>query len=129
MVRPKTPFLPMRKIYIQSAAHCTNTKDLTFDELLASVHKLYDQARDTAEYQEIISKYESELYSLEQKVKDVTVENERLDKDMKAMESDYKALIEIMERARKMVVLKEEEFAQKVKFQMDKNGNLEKLDR
>lgn len=110
--------------------HTTRTtRDLTFDELNSFLHKLYDQARDTAEYQEIISKYESELYSLEQKVRDLTVENERLDKEMKAMESDYKALIEIMERARKMVVLKEEEFAQKVKFQMDKNGNLEKLDR
>jgi hypothetical protein len=110
--------------------HSAQTKkDLSFDELLSFLHKLYAKARDTAEYQEIISKYESELYSLEQKVKDVTIKNERIEKEMKAMESDYKALIEIMERARKMVVLKEEEFAQKVKFQMDKNGNLEKLDR
>ncbi len=112
---------------VQHAAQ--TTKDLSFDELLSFLHKLYAKAHDSAEYQEIISKYESELYSLEQKVKDVTIVNERLEKEMKAMESDYKALIEIMERARKMVVLKEEEFAQKVKFQMDKNGNLEKLDR
>ena len=45
------------------------------------------------------------------------------------MENDYKALVEIMERARKMVVLKDEEYAQKVRFQMDRNGNLEKLDK
>lgn len=104
-------------------------KELTFDELLSYLNKLYDKALDSSEYQEIISKYETEISSLEKKVKELTAQNERLEKEMKAMESDYKALIEIMERARKMVVLKEEEFAQKVKFQMDKNGNLEKLDR
>ncbi|MBB6443731.1 RsfA family transcriptional regulator [Bacillus benzoevorans] len=104
-------------------------KELSFEELLSYINKLYDQALDSSEYQEIISKYETEIYSLEKKVRELTVNNERLEKEMRAMESDYKALIEIMERARKMVVLKEEEFAQKVKFQMDKNGNLEKLDR
>lgn len=105
------------------------TKELSFEELLSYLNKLYDQALDSSEYQEIIAKYETEICSLEKKVKDLSVQNERLEKEMRAMESDYKALIEIMERARKMVVLKEEEFAQKVKFQMDKNGNLEKLDR
>lgn len=43
------------------------------------------------------------------------------------VEDDYKALIEIMERARKMVVLKEDEKSRKVKFQVDKNLNLEKV--
>jgi hypothetical protein len=105
------------------------TKELSFEELLSYLNKLYDQALDSSEYQEIIAKYETEICSLEKKVKDLSFQNERLEKEMRAMESDYKALIEIMERARKMVVLKEEEFAQKVKFQMDKNGNLEKLDR
>jgi prespore-specific regulator len=105
------------------------SKELSFEELLAYLNKIYVQARDSSEYQEIISKYESEIHKLERKIKELDVENARLEKEMKAMENDYKALIEIMERARKMVVLKEEEFAQKVKFQMDKNGNLEKLDR
>ena len=105
------------------------SKEIGFEELLAYLNKLYDQACDSTEYQEIISRYETEIHKHEKKVKELEIENERLEKNMRAMENDYKALIEIMERARKMVVLKEEEFAQKVKFQMDKNGNLEKLDR
>ena len=69
------------------------------------------------------------LEDLEQQLENIYMEKNRLAKELYEMEHDYKALIEIMERARKMVVLKEEEFAQKTRFQMDKNGNLEKLDK
>jgi prespore-specific regulator len=34
-----------------------------------------------------------------------------------------------MERARKMVVFEEDEQAKKVKFQMERNGNLEKIEK
>ena len=34
-----------------------------------------------------------------------------------------------MESARKMVVLQEKDRQQKVKFQMDKNGNLERVEK
>ena len=59
----------------------------------------------------------------------LATENERLAKSLKAIEEDYRSLIEIMERARKMVVLQEEDRQQKVKFQMDKNGNLERVEK
>ncbi len=45
-----------------------------------------------------------------------------LKEKLSAMEEDYRALIEIMDKARKLVILEENK---KVKFQMDKNGNLE----
>lgn len=104
-------------------------QELTFEDLLAYLNKLYDQAQSSADYQESLSLYEEKVKQLEQQLQAIAVENKRLEKEMYAMEHDYKALIEIMERARKMVVLKEEEFAQKVRFQMDKNGNLEKMDK
>jgi prespore-specific regulator len=66
---------------------------------------------------------------LEKKVYELSSENEKLLKELQTIEQDYKALIEIMERARKMVVLQEEDRQQKVKFQMDKNGNLERIEK
>ncbi|MCQ6273986.1 RsfA family transcriptional regulator [Bacillus sp. V3B] len=102
-------------------------QELTFEDLLVYLNKLYDQAKSSTDYQESLSLYEEKVKQLEQQIQDMTVENKRLEKEMHSMEHDYKALIEIMERARKMVVLKED--AQKARFQMDKNGNLEKMDK
>jgi prespore-specific regulator len=104
-------------------------QELAFEDLLVYLNKLYDQAQSSTDYRESLSLYQEKVKQLERQLQDIVVENKRLEKEMYAMEHDYKALIEIMERARKMVVLKEEEFAQKVRFQMDRNGNLEKMDK
>ena len=42
------------------------------------------------------------------------------------MQEDYETLMKIMNRARKLAVLEEEE-ERPTKFKMDKNGNLEKV--
>src|SRR3954471_7705230 len=96
-------------------------QELAFEDLLVYLNKLYDQAQSSTDYRESLSLYQEKVKQLERQLQDIAVENKRLEKEMYAMEHDYKALIEIMERARKMVVLKEEEFAQKVRFQMDRN--------
>lgn len=101
----------------------------SFDSIIVYLNKLYDQAQHSNDYQETLLQYEEKVTKQEKKIREMEVLNEKLKKELYAMEHDYKALIEIMERARKMVVLKDEEFAQKVRFQMDKNGNLEKLDK
>jgi prespore-specific regulator len=41
---------------------------------------------------------------------------------------DYKALIQIMDRARKMAFLVEDEEESKSRFKMDANGNLERIE-
>lgn len=104
-------------------------KEMSYEDCINYLNKLYDQAKNTTYYQKSLSNYENKIKLLEHQITNMTTENEKLAKELYAMEHDYKALIEIMERARKMVVLKDEEFAQKARFQMDKNGNLEKLDK
>ena len=104
-------------------------KEIVFEEILVYLNKLYEQSQGLKEYEESLGTYKDKVIELEHKLKDVTTENIRLQKEFYTMENDYKALVEIMERARKMVVLKDEEYAQKVRFQMDRNGNLEKLDK
>ncbi|MDM5295561.1 RsfA family transcriptional regulator [Peribacillus simplex] len=54
-------------------------------------------------------------------------ENSLLKENLKAVEEDYRALMQIMERARKLSVQEDEKTNPKVSFQMDKNGNLERV--
>lgn len=77
---------------------------------------------------------EANAYALEKQVVDLISENEELRQEVSQledkllmMEEDYLALIEIMNKARKMVIHEENKKNSKVKFQMDKNGNLERM--
>ncbi|MGE7187203.1 RsfA family transcriptional regulator [Peribacillus sp. NPDC006672] len=56
-------------------------------------------------------------------------ENSLLKENLKAVEEDYRALMQIMERARKLSVQEDEKTNPKVSFQMDKNGNLERVNK
>ncbi|WP_058307289.1 RsfA family transcriptional regulator [Gracilibacillus massiliensis] len=51
----------------------------------------------------------------------------QLENELKTMKEDYQAFMQIVERARKMVVFDEEEPRTIPKFRMDKNGNLEQV--
>ncbi|WP_078381000.1 RsfA family transcriptional regulator [Sutcliffiella halmapala] len=82
------------------------------------------------------TKLKDENYTLKRKVEKLEGEVQllaeakiELETSMNLVEEDYRALIEIMERARKMVVLQDDEKNKKVKFQMDRNGNLERVEK
>ncbi|MFC7372755.1 RsfA family transcriptional regulator [Fictibacillus iocasae] len=51
----------------------------------------------------------------------------RLETEYKTIQEDYQSLIQIMDRARKMVLLQDEPDTSNTSFRMDKNGNLEKV--
>jgi len=89
-------------------------------------------------YQEMtrqIRHLERELLDKQDEVNRMRRDNERLSKqvdnvetDYRVVNDDYKALIQIMDRARKMAFLAEEEEESKPRFKMDANGNLERID-
>lgn len=103
--------------------------NISFDELVSFLKVIYSYYEQSKEESGRIEEYESKIKDLERKTYYLATENEKLTKELQTIEQDYKALIEIMERARKMVVLQEEDRQQKVKFQMDKNGNLERVEK
>ncbi|MGD6841909.1 RsfA family transcriptional regulator [Bacillus infantis] len=84
-----------------------------FEVLVGYIEALYRKANHpaAAETGEQIKKLENQVFYL-------AAENERLLKEISVMERDYDALTEIMERARKMVVLKEEDRQQKTKHSL-----------
>lgn len=52
---------------------------------------------------------------------------QHLEQNSEMIQEDYETLMKIMNRARKLVVLEEDEDRPATKFKMDRNGNLEKI--
>lgn len=89
-------------------------------------------------YQEqnrLLRSLEKELHDKQLELEQLREENERLGKqvnevetDYRVVNDDYKALIQIMDRARKLAFLVEEDDENKPRFKMDANGNLERIE-
>ncbi|MEC0243005.1 RsfA family transcriptional regulator [Paenibacillus dokdonensis] len=78
---------------------------------------------------------EKELREKEEELATLRRVNEQLNKevsevqtDYRVVNDDYKALIQIMDRARRLAFLTEEEEELKTRFKMDANGNLERIE-
>jgi prespore-specific regulator len=78
---------------------------------------------------------EKELVEAKEEAGTLRRENDKLNSevsevasDYRVVNDDYKALIQIMDRARKLALLQEEDEESKSRFKMDANGNLERID-
>ncbi|MNO15176.1 Prespore-specific transcriptional regulator RsfA [compost metagenome] len=82
-----------------------------------------------------IKSLERELREKDEELGELRLINERLSaqvnevqSDYRVVNDDYKALIQIMDRARRLAFLNEEEEDSKKRFKMDANGNLERIE-
>lgn len=73
------------------------------------------------------ARLKAEVQTLKQKNKELEDTNRRLYDQLAGLEEDYRILLSIMERARKLVVQEEDAAKDTVRFQMEKNGNLERV--
>lgn len=81
---------------------------LTIEAVIQFLQDVYKRAEASATLQTDQAQSMEKIKELEKKTYYLAAENERLENDLKAMEADYRSLIEIMERARKMVILQED---------------------
>jgi len=105
-----------------------------------------NKTSDSVSFQEIVSYlkkmdetarlYEQEKQQRAEELGDLQRENQQLREEIKVLQSqlvvveeDYRALLHIMERARKLIIHEDDPTSSKVKFQMDKNGNLERVNK
>jgi prespore-specific regulator len=79
------------------------------------------------------SKLKSENELLKKDIDNLSEENEKLlekiketEKEYESVQQDYQALVQIMDRARKMVLFEEQDTPTNT-FKMDRNGNLERV--
>src|SRR5690625_3595651 len=83
-----------------------------------------------------LKQLEKEVREKDQSLQQLANENERLNREMNHVQGDYhtvtddyNTLIKIMDRARKLTLLSEEEDDEpKARFKMDANGNLERVE-
>ncbi|CAI6019877.1 RsfA family transcriptional regulator [Cohnella sp. JJ-181] len=82
-----------------------------------------------------VKQQEKELREKEEQIAALREINDRLSKqanaaqtDYQVVNDDYKALIRIMDRARRLAILSEESEEEKARFKMDANGNLERIE-
>ena len=103
------------------------------------LQRTYDNARCYLFLQTVgssnikVTALENENTRLKQEIKSQILRNEELEKKLEKLEKqshtvqeDYETLMNIMNRARKLAVMDDEERSQ-TSFRMDRNGNLEKL--
>ncbi|MFC4103929.1 RsfA family transcriptional regulator [Paenibacillus xanthanilyticus] len=89
----------------------------TYQELNRQIKSLERDLRDR----------EEELYLLREQNEKLSHEVNNVQTDYRAVNDDYKTLIQIMDRARRLTVLNEEDET-KPRFKMDANGNLERIE-
>ncbi|HEY4390268.1 MAG TPA: RsfA family transcriptional regulator [Paenibacillus sp.] len=71
---------------------------------------------------------DEELLNLREENKRLFAQVNEVQSDYRVVNDDYKALIQIMDRARRLAFLNEEEDESKTRFKMDANGNLERIE-
>jgi prespore-specific regulator len=104
---------------------------LSFDAIIRHLRGWRNAYQDAVRQ---IKTLEKELKERDEEIQELRAKNEQLIRDItnarsdyRAVNDDYKTLIQIMDRARRLAVLEEEEEA-KPRFKMDANGNLERIE-
>jgi prespore-specific regulator len=112
-----TPFTPQFE----------HENSLTVPDVIHFLENLQTDDQSTKRLKRENEALKLQISSLETQIKELEKEVATMKRDHQAMEEDYQSLIGIMERARRMAFLQEEEDVKSPTFKMDKNGNLEKL--
>jgi prespore-specific regulator len=120
--------LPAVHPAVHPAGEANNT-GIGLPEVKKFLDELYEKAGAASGNKESLDEHKEKIRGLEKQIYYLSAENEKLETQLKSMEEDYRALIDIMERARKRVGLKDEEKQQKIKFQIEGKGNLEKVEK
>ncbi|QNG58889.1 RsfA family transcriptional regulator [Bacillus sp. PAMC26568] len=101
---------------------------ITFNEVISFL-KSYENSANETDLKNENEKLTIRIGQLEQHIEKLQSEKETLHRNLQIVEEDYMALIEMMERARKMIVLRNDEPGRKANFQMNHNSHLEKIEK
>jgi prespore-specific regulator len=88
---------------VEDAADLNEAGTITIEAVKSYLDDLQEKVEKASFQQENNSRYEERVKELEKKVFHLSSENEKLKEELKAIEGDHRALVDIMDRARKMV--------------------------
>lgn len=101
-------------------------KPIDLNDVIDYLKKLKDDHFQSSELRDSKAQLEKDNEQLSEENQSLKQKLKELEQKYTIVQDDYQSLIQIMERARKMVVLQENDEAGTA-FKMDKNGNLEKV--
>lgn len=117
------------------------TEELNLDQdqtasLDAIIRFLRQHKAEVLEMRKRQGDLEKEIEEQDDRIRRLSEENESMkgrlnnvQTDYRVVNDDYKALIQIMDRARKLAILEEDEEGGQARFRMEANGNLERMDK
>jgi prespore-specific regulator len=100
-------------------------EELTLDEVIDFLQGLKQNGLSSGRLVQENMELRLQMNELLQQNKKMKEQLTILEKEHQTVQDDYQSLIQIMDRARRMVLFQEDDSNQS--FRMDKNGNLEKL--
>lgn len=100
---------------------------MTLASVIEFLKSLNVDNQSTSQLKKENEKLLKENLELMTKNKELEKELAKLKEDHTIIEEDYQSLIQIMNRARRMAILQDDEPLSSSTFRMDKNGNLEKV--
>lgn len=105
-------------------------QSLDLDQVITYLIGLKQQNVQSSKQMADYTKLESENQQLLNENSQVNKQVKSLEKKVETLQEDYQAFLQIMDRARKMVVFEDDDNDKKMPtFVMDKNGNLEQVAR
>ncbi len=110
-------------IYKSPAA---NSNSLDFDTVIAYLQNFRNSQLQVDVLKSENERLKREMAMLKSRNQELEGKLDKLESNSETIQEDYETLLKIMNRARKLVVLEEDE-RPATKFKMDRNGNLEKL--
>lgn len=105
------------------------TPTVTFDQVIRHMKDLKQQYHQSNQSKSKVQHLEMENDMLRKEKESMELKLSKMEKKYQSVQDDYQVLIQIMDRARKMVVFDEEDRNSSNAFRMDKNGNLEQVAR
>lgn len=119
---------------VKSGEDATGDSLYTIDNIIRFLRQYKNEVAELKRQQKLLEKEikekEALLSKLEAENNEMKAHLEHVQSDYRLVNDDYRTLVQIMERARKMALLTEEDEAlSKAKFRMEENGNLERLDK
>ncbi|MGR3763753.1 RsfA family transcriptional regulator [Rossellomorea sp. NS-SX7] len=99
----------------------------SMSSMIQYLQKAEEAVRNEAKVKEENTKLHEEISHLTSKLEQAETELKEYKSKFTLLEEDHKSLLTIFEKARKMALLQGNE--EKVKFQMDKNGNLQRVNK
>ncbi|QXE00521.1 RsfA family transcriptional regulator [Terribacillus sp. DMT04] len=110
-----------------AASEQQQAEELNLSQVITYLQTIEQGYQTSETNQHTIHQLEAENYNLRQENQQLSDECESLKHQLKTMKGDYQVLIQIMDRARKMVIFDDQDAFSPAAFRMDKNGNLEQV--